>query len=44
MIRLQKDEKIIEVDARPSDAISLAMHYDPPLPIFVEGDVLQEAS
>ncbi len=44
MIRLQKDEKIIEVDARPSDAIALAMHYDPPLPIFVEEDVLQEVS
>ncbi len=44
MIRLQKEDKIIEVDARPSDAIALAMHYDPPLPIFVEEDVLQEVS
>ncbi len=44
MIRLQKEDKIIEVDARPSDAIALAMHYDPPLPIFVEDDVLQEVS
>ena len=44
MIRLEKDEDMIEVDARPSDAIALAMHYDPPLPIYVEEDVLQEVS
>ncbi len=44
VIRLKKDEEMIEVDARPSDAIALAMHYDPPLPIYVEEDVLQEVS
>jgi len=36
--------KVIEIDSRPSDAIALAMHYDPPLSIFVEDDVLQEVS
>ncbi|MBL4883213.1 MAG: bifunctional nuclease family protein [Planctomycetaceae bacterium] len=44
VIRIQKGGEIIEIDARPSDAIALAMHYDPPLPIFVEDDVLQEAA
>lgn len=44
IIQIQKGEETIDIDARPSDAIALAMHYDPPLPIFVEEDVLLEAS
>ena len=32
----------IEVDARPSDAIAVAVTCDPPLPIFVSEDVLNE--
>ncbi len=27
-IRIQKDDDVIELDARPSDAIALAVHYD----------------
>lgn len=32
-----------EIDCRPSDAIALAVHYRPPLPIFVAEHVLAEA-
>ena len=42
-IRRGKDE-LIEVDARPSDAIAIAMTCDPPLPIFVSEEVLEAAS
>jgi hypothetical protein len=31
---------MIEVDSRPSDAIALAVHHDPVLPIFVDDSVL----
>ena len=34
----------VEVDARPSDAIAVAVTYDPPLPIYVADEVLQQAS
>lgn len=32
-----------EIDCRPSDAIALAVHYKPPLPIFVADHVLDQA-
>ncbi|MFG0264723.1 MAG: bifunctional nuclease family protein [Rhodopirellula sp. JB055] len=32
--------ELIEVDARPSDAIAVAVTFDPPLPIFVSEEVL----
>ena len=35
--------ELIEVDARPSDAICIAVTCDPPLPIFVAEDVLEDA-
>lgn len=41
LIRIERDGEIIEIDARPSDAVALAMHYDPALPIYVEEDVLE---
>lgn len=31
----------VEVDSRPSDAIALAVHHDPVLPIFVDDSVLE---
>ena len=43
-IRVLQEDELIEIDARPSDAIALAMHCDPPLPIFVEEDVLDEVA
>ena len=42
-LRIRYDGEIIEVDARPSDAIAVAVTCDPPLPIFVEEEVLREA-
>ena len=43
-IRIRRDGELIEVDSRPSDAVALAVHYDPHLPIYVADDVLDEAA
>lgn len=43
VIRLQRGEEQIEIDSRPSDAIALSVHYDPPLPIYVDEGVLEQA-
>lgn len=43
-IRVQKDGELIEIDARPSDAIALAVHYDPYLPIYVADSILEEVA
>ena len=43
-LRLKKDGEIIEVDARPSDAIAVAVTFSPHLPIFVSEEVLEEAA
>ena len=43
-LRLKKDGELIEVDARPSDAIAVAVTFDPHLPIYVAEDVLEEAA
>lgn len=43
-IRIKKDGEVIEIDARPSDAIAVAVTFDPPLPIFVAEEVLDQAS
>jgi len=42
VIRIRKDGELIEVDSRPSDAIALSVHYDPPLPIYVADEVLDQ--
>jgi bifunctional DNase/RNase len=39
---LKKDGEILEIDARPSDAIAVAVTCDPPLPIYVDESVLSE--
>ena len=36
--------ELIEIDARPSDAVALAVHYTPHLPIYVASEVLDEAA
>ncbi len=41
-LRVRHEGELIEVDARPSDAIAVAMTCDPPLPIFVAEDVLND--
>jgi bifunctional DNase/RNase len=42
-LRIKHDGEIIEVDARPSDAIAVAVTCDPPLPIYVDEEVLDDA-
>ena len=44
VVRIRMNGELTEVDSRPSDAIALAMHYDPPLPIYVEDSVLDEVA
>jgi len=39
-LRIRQGEKLIEIDARPSDAIAIAMIPNPPLQILVAEDVL----
>jgi uncharacterized protein len=43
-IRIMKDGELISLDSRPSDAIALAVHHDPILPIYVHEDVLDEVT
>jgi uncharacterized protein len=44
LIRVRKAGELIELDARPSDAIALSVHYDPFLPIYVDDTVLAEVT
>jgi len=44
VIRIRWEGELIEVDSRPSDAIALSVHYDPPLPIYVDDNVLEEVA
>ena len=41
-LRVRHEGELTEVDARPSDAIAVAMTCDPPLPIYVAEDVLND--
>ena len=41
-LRIRFEGELIEVDSRPSDAIAVAVTCDPPLPIYVSEEVLQE--
>lgn len=43
-LRVRHSGELIEVDARPSDAIAIAVTCDPALPIYVSEEVLEEAS
>jgi uncharacterized protein len=43
-IRVRKDGELVEIDSRPSDAIALAVHFRPHLPIYVEDEVLSQAA
>ena len=44
VLRIQHKDQLLEVDCRPSDAVALSVHYDPPLPILVAEEVLKEVS
>ncbi|MBX7168531.1 MAG: bifunctional nuclease family protein [Pirellulales bacterium] len=41
-LRLRHDGELIEVDARPSDAIAVAVSCKPHLPIYVNEEVLND--
>ncbi|MGE0606902.1 MAG: bifunctional nuclease family protein [Pirellulales bacterium] len=41
-LRLRHEGELIEVDARPSDAIVVAVTCKPPLPIYVSEEVLND--
>jgi bifunctional DNase/RNase len=42
-LRVKRDGELVEIDARPSDAIAVAVTCDPQLPIYVAESVLEEA-
>ena len=42
VLKIRQDDETLEVDARPSDAIAIAVTCDPPLPIYVAEEVLDE--
>lgn len=44
VLKIQRGDQELEIDCRPSDAIALSVHYDPPLPIYVSEEVLDEVS
>ncbi|HVC97225.1 MAG TPA: bifunctional nuclease family protein [Pirellulales bacterium] len=41
-LRVKHEGELIEIDARPSDAIAVAVTCSPPLPIYVSEDVLND--
>ncbi|MDB4809677.1 bifunctional nuclease family protein [bacterium] len=40
----RSNDELIEIDSRPSDAIAVAVSFQPPLPIFVADDVFEIAT
>lgn len=42
VLKVRTGERVLEVDCRPSDAVALAVHHSPMLPIFVSEQVLNE--
>ena len=41
-LRIRFEGELIEVDARPSDAIAVAVTAEPPVPIYVSEDVIED--
>src|SRR4029078_2182930 len=41
-LRVRKEGELVQMDARPSDAIAVAVTCDPQLPIYVSQDVLND--
>nr|WP_245764478.1 bifunctional nuclease family protein [Planctomicrobium piriforme] len=44
VIRIRQNGELVEIDSRPSDAIALAAHFDPHLPIYVDEEVIDAAT
>jgi bifunctional DNase/RNase len=43
LLRVRRNGELVEIDARPSDAIAVAVTCNPPLPIYVAEEVLEQA-
>ena len=43
-LRIKHEGELIEIDSRPSDAIAVAVTCDPPLPIYVAEEVLEDVT
>ena len=41
-LQIRQGGNLVEVDSRPSDAVALAVHYEPHLPIYVDSSVLDQ--
>ena len=41
-IHMKRDDVTIEIDSRPSDAVAVAVTFQPHLPIYVSEEVLQQ--
>ncbi len=41
-LRIRMDGELVEIDSRPSDAIAVAVTCEPPAPIYVSEEVLEE--
>jgi bifunctional DNase/RNase len=44
VLRLKRDGKTVDVDSRPSDAIAVAVSFQPPLPIFVADEIIERVA
>jgi bifunctional DNase/RNase len=44
VLRVRQEGELVEIDARPSDAIAVAVTCDPQLPIYVSEDVLTDVA
>jgi bifunctional DNase/RNase len=44
VLRVVQGDEIHEIDCRPSDAVALAIHNDPVIPILVDDSVLEQVS
>ncbi len=44
LMKVRVGETVHEIDCRPSDAVAIAVHHSPVLPIFVAEQVLSEVS
>ena len=42
-LRVRQSGETLNLDARPSDAIAVAVTCDPPLPVYIEEEVLEQA-
>jgi uncharacterized protein len=42
VLRVRREGELLEIDSRPSDAIAVAVTCDPPLPIYVNEEVLDD--